>query len=148
MRLPQSASATLLASLVPDGRDEAERPASDGALLGSWSATRWQYVSRADPEQVVDVVCDLGGSVTLSLSDGTYVLTWAVAGQGSQSIGGALTVQGSTVVFLAHGASEAESVVFRLAGDTLALSCETSGWEFEDSGTEQPASFVGVLVRL
>ena len=94
------------------------------------------------------MVCDLAGSVTLSLSAGTYVLAWVVAGRGSQSIGGALTVRGDRLALLAHGANEAEWVVFRLAGDTLALSCETSGWDFKDAGAEQPASFVAVLVRL
>jgi hypothetical protein len=43
-------------------------------LLGSWSATRWQYTSQARPDVTADVVCDLGGSVTLSLSAATYVL--------------------------------------------------------------------------
>ena len=127
-------------------RDPTERSPSDGGLLGGWSATRWQYASRARPDKVVDVVCDLGGSVTLSLSAGTYVLTWDLAG-GSQSIGGVLTLQGDRLLFLAQDASEAEPVLYRLADRTLALSCEGSGWAFDENG-EEPAEFVAVLVRL
>ena len=117
----------------------------DGALLGSWSATRWQYTSRA--QRTVDVVCDLGGTVTLSLSAHSYVLTWSVTGQTSRSVGGALAVVGDHLDFLAQGAEQRESVTYRLGGETLALSSDATGWDFDGSGDE-PAAFVAVLVRL
>lgn len=116
-------------------------------MLGSWSATRWQYTSASRPDRVVDVVCDLGGSVTLSLSAGTWVLTWDLGDRGSQSLGGALTLVGERLVLLAQDAGDAERVLYRLAERTLALSCETSSWDFDGNG-EEPAEFVAVLVRL
>jgi hypothetical protein len=116
-------------------------------LLGSWSATRWQYTSGGEPGRSVDVVVDLRGSVTLSLSAGAWVLTWDLGSRGSQSLGGALTVEGDQLLLLAADANEADRVLFRLADRTLALSCEVSAWDFEGNG-EEPASFVAVLVRL
>jgi hypothetical protein len=147
VRLRRFPAGILVASLVRDRSAPAERGRSESALLGSWSATRWQYASRAHPEKVVDVVCDLGGSVTLSLSAGTYILTWDVSGRGGQSIGGALTVLGDHLALLAPDATEAASVLYRLAAQTLALSTDTSGWDFDGNG-EEPADFVAVLVRL
>ena len=46
----------------------------DPELLGSWSATRWQYTSKVRREHVVDVVAGLKGTVTMSLSAGAFVV--------------------------------------------------------------------------
>jgi len=116
-----------------------------GALLGSWSATRWQYASRAG--RTVDVVCDLGGTVTLSLSAESYVLTWSVPEQGSRSIGGALALVDDRLDLRAQGGEQVESVIYRLAAETLALSSDASQWDFDGNGDEA-AAFVAVLVRL
>jgi hypothetical protein len=116
-------------------------------LFGSWSATRWQYASRDRPERQVDVVCDLGGSVTLSLSEGTYVLTWDL-GEGSRSLGGAIDVDADRLTLRPLGAADEEVVVFRVASDTLSLSAESSAWDLDADGTEEAAAFVAVLVRL
>ncbi|MFI5279027.1 MAG: hypothetical protein ACHQU1_00920 [Gemmatimonadales bacterium] len=147
MRLRRFPAGVPLASLLRDRRDAAERAPAEDELLGSWSATRWQYTSDSRPDRVVDVVCDLGGSVTLSLSAGTWVLTWELDGRGSQSLGGALALDGERLLLLARDENEAEQVLFRLADRTLALSCETSAWDFDGNG-EEPAAFVAVLVRL
>jgi hypothetical protein len=127
------------------GSREAGR--SDGALYGSWSATRWQYTGREPPQRKVDLVCDLGGSVTLSLSDGTYVLTWDV-GQGSRSLGGAVAVDGDRLTLHPQGGADPEALWFRLAGDTLALSTDASAWDVDGDGRDEVATFVAVLVRL
>jgi len=129
------------------GRIAGQRGPVDAALLGSWSATRWQYTSRAHPEAVVDVVCSLGATVTLSLSEEAYVLTWSSAGRESRSIGGAVAVQGDRLALQApDGPSDA--VVYRLAGETLALSSDASEWDFDGDGNDEAANFVAVLVRL
>ena len=136
------------AGLVSDGWDAGERRPVDDALLGSWSATRWQYTSRDQPARSVDVVCDLGGVVTLSLSAGTYVLTHAVADQGSRSQGGTCEVQGDRLLLNPAGADGPEIVRFHVAAETLSLGAEASAWDFDGDGTDEAADFVAVLVRL
>ncbi len=133
---------------MPDGRDPSERSPSDGALLGSWSATRWQYTSRERPERVIDVVIDLRGTVTLSLTAGTYILAWDVVGRGSQSIGGTYAANGHELEFAQPGADVKERVGFRLGADELSLRGAESAWDFEGNGHEEPADFVAVFVRL
>ena len=134
--------------LVSDGRDPGGRRSAEGELLGSWSATRWQYTSRDQPARSVDVVCDLSGVVTLSLSAGTYVLTHAVADQGSRSQGGTCEVQGDRLRLNPAGGDGPEMVRFRVAAETLSLSAEASAWDFDGDGADEAADFVAVLVRL
>lgn len=119
---------------------------SDG-LFGSWSATRWEYACRAHPERRQDVVCDLGGSVTLSLSEENYVLTWDV-GSGSRSVGGRLAIRDGILDLRPRGSDAVESLRFRFGGGALALSSDDSGWDFGGDGGEEPAAFVAVFVRL
>jgi hypothetical protein len=121
---------------------------AEGGLLGSWSATRWQYTSRHQAVQMVDVVCDLRGNVTLSLSQGTYVLAWDIPGNGSRSIGGFCAVGAEEIEFAAPGRDAVERVTFHLGTETLSLRCEASAWDFDGHGQEEPADFVAVFVKL
>jgi hypothetical protein len=120
----------------------------DHPLFGGWSATRWEYASLARPEQVVDVVCDLGGSVTLSLTATAFILATDVAGRGKHSVAGTCEVRGDELRLRAEGAAEPEVLRHQQVGATLSLSCEASGWDFDGSGRDQDAAFVAVLVRL
>ena len=117
-------------------------------LFGSWSATRWQYTSRDEHGRVEDLVADREGMVTLSLSDGTYVLTHDVAGRGHQSVGGSCAIHGEMLELRTHGDDGTEAVRFRVAGDTLALTATDSGWDFNGDGKDEAASLVAVFVRL
>jgi len=143
MRLSDAATSGAPGGTLPIARreDQASHP-----VHGSWSATRWQYTSRADADRVVDVVAGLGGSVTLSLSDGTWVLTWAVPGRGNGTVGGSLAVGRARLDLLRAGPGPPESLEFHQAPDTLALSSDASHWDFGEG--EEPADFVAVLVRL
>lgn len=117
-------------------------------LLGSWSATRWQYTRRDGRPLALDVVCDLGGSVTLSLSARSYVLTWDVRGRGKLSIGGTFRVRDDQLELFPLGSERGEVIRFRVNAETLSLSAEDSGWDFEGQGHEAAAEFVAVFVRL
>jgi hypothetical protein len=130
---------------------EAAPPRSDPAIhpvFGGWSATRWQYTSVTSPERVADVVCDLGGSVTLSLTATAFILAIDVAGRGIHSVSGACEVRGDELLLQPEGADGPERVRFRQNGDTLSLQSDASGWDFDGDGRDQDAAFVAVLVRL
>ena len=97
---------------------------------------------------MIDLVADLGGMVTLSLSEGTYVLTHDVAGRSQQSVGGSCAINGEMLELRAQGGDRAESARYRVAGDTLALTATDSGWDFDGDGEDEPATLVAVFVRL
>jgi hypothetical protein len=122
--------------------------AMEGGLLGSWSATRWQYSRRNDPVQMIDLVCDRRGNFTLSLSPGSFILTWQIPGLGSRSIGGACRVQSHEIELVVPGQGWVETVSFHLGAGELSLRAESSAWDFEGHGREEPAGFVAVFVNL
>jgi hypothetical protein len=117
-------------------------------VFGGWSATRWQYTSVSDPERAADVVCDLGGTVTLSLSATAFILAFDVAGRGKHTVSGACEVRADELLLRPEGAEAPHAVRFRHNDDTLSLQSEASGWDFDGTGQDQAATFVAVLVRL
>ena len=147
MRLRPTASDPQRSDPAAPAKPSDFRTRAAGTPFGSWSATRWQYTSVVRPELQVDVVCDLQGTITLSLSEETYVLTWNL-GSGSRSVGGTVTLDGDRLTLLPHGAAEPDVVAFRVASDTLALSAEASAWDLDGDGRDETAAFVAVLVRL
>jgi len=96
---------------------------------------------------VVDVVCSLGGTVTLSLSRESYVLTWSAADRVRRSSGGVFRVENERLVLRAHG-DESDAVTYRVSGDTLAITSDSSQWDFDGDGEVEDAEFVAVMVRL
>jgi hypothetical protein len=117
-----------------------------GPLLGGWAAVRWEY-TRADGSRRVDVIADLGGAVTLSLSDADYVLSCALRAEPTRSAAGALRVVGDEWIDFSPRTGNPERVEFRRAAGTLVLRSDASAWDFTGAG-EEPASFTAVLVRL
>ena len=148
MRLPRNYASTALAAGNTEGLPAGAPGLPDNPLLGSWSATRWQYARGDDSGQVLDLVCDLGGTITLSLSDGTWVLAYDVAGRAKQSVGGTWVARQDVLELSAAGADAAEAVRFRVSTETLSLSSLESWWDFDNSGQDVPALFVAVFVRL
>jgi hypothetical protein len=147
VRLPLSRPAT--AQSVPGAASESPASAgsSEAGLLGGWSATRWEYTRARDPGTSVDLVCDLGGSVSLSLSAGRFILTCEVAGRGSLTVSGQFLTQDDQLHFTALESGTPQTVRFHQVDRTLSLYSAASAWDFDGQG-EQPAEFVAVLVRL
>ena len=116
-------------------------------LLGTWSATRWQYLSRHHDTHAVDLVCDLRGAVTLSLSPGTFILSWDIPGHGSRTVGGQYVVRERAIEFASSAKDVSDAVWYRLGVDELSLQSEESAWDFGD-GAEELALFVAVFVRI
>ena len=121
---------------------------SEAGLLGSWSATRWHHTAIARPDQAVDLVCDLGGTVTLSLSADTYVLAWDIPGRESRSVGGPWALRAGLLDFDSPDFRFRESVAYHLNGGLLTITSENSAWEFADGDGPEPTHFVGVFVKL
>ena len=122
--------------------------ATEGLLEGSWSATRWHYTSRLEPARMVDVVTDLRGTVTLSLSGGAFILAWDIPGRGGRSVTGQWERHGNALEYSWPGVEGVERAAIRLGAQELSLSSESSAWDFDGDGVMEPAGFVGVFVKL
>ena len=148
MRLGQSPSEASGASRSVEDLHTRERIALPAGLLGTWSATRWQYTSHDDATRAVDVVCDMGGAVTLSLSAGMYVVSHAIAGDGIHTQGGTCEVADDRLRLASEHSNRVDVLRFRLAAETLSLQSDDSAWDFSGEGRDERAAFVAVLVRL
>ncbi len=118
----------------------------DNPLFGGWSATRWQYTDSSG--RSLDVVCDLGGSVSLSLSATAFILAYDLAGRPGPGVSGTFRVRGDELILAPHGAQDSQSVRFQQSGRTLSLHSHASSWDFDGDGNDEAAEFVAVLVRL
>ena len=152
---PANASAPAPAPAAAGAPAPATAPPTYGgdlAILGGWSATRWQYTAAADPKRSVDVVCDLGGSVALSFSGTSFILAYDIPGRGSHSMAGTFRVEGGDLLLTPQGAEPPppppERVRFRQSGRTLSLQGIDSEWAFGGNTSPEDAEFVAVLVRL
>ena len=123
----------------------AEPPAG---LLGIWSATRWHHIAIGRPDMAVDLVCELGGMVNLSLSWEMYVLAWEIPGRMAGSIGGTWSAHPGTLEFAAQQSNGKQAVEYHLNGGLLTITSESSSWDFENDGSEVATRFVGVFVKL
>lgn len=117
-----------------------------GPLRGSWAAVSWEYERRGDGRRI-DIVGDLGGSVTLSITDGSFVIAWDDGRNGPRSGGGNLAVTSDEWIELTTPDGTTERIGFRRAEGTLVLRSEQSAWDF-DGGGATPAGFTAVMVRL
>jgi hypothetical protein len=148
LRLPPTSADAPRGSGTPTGPTPRRGDATPLPVFGGWSATRWQYSSHSQPGRLTDVVCDLGGSVTLSLSATAFILAFDVSGRGKHTVSGVCDVGGDELLLWPDGADAPQRLRFRQSGDTLALHSDSSGWDFDGTGTDQDATFVAVLVRL
>ncbi len=96
----------------------------------------------------VDVVCDLLGMVALSLAAATWVLTFAIPGRGTRSIGGTWARDDEALTMRPSGDGDATRLRFRQSGDTLSWHDANSGWDFDGDGEDEAAVLVAVFVRL
>jgi hypothetical protein len=120
--------------------------ASADPLHGSWAAVRWEYESR-DGARSVDLIAEVGAAVTLSMSAGDYVLSYARRTEPGRTTAGALRVVDDAWIEFSPRIGATERVSFRRSAGTLVLRNEASGWDFTGAG-EESASFHAVLVRL
>jgi len=148
VQLPRYPAAAPQSDPAPAGAASRDTAPAIHPLFGGWSATRWQYTSSAHPDRIADVVCDLGGSVTLSLTARAFILAFDVSGRGKHTVSGACEVRGDELLLRPEGMERPHRLRIRQNGDTLSLQSDASGWDFDGTGQDQEAAFVAVLVRL
>lgn len=125
------------------------REAASGPLQGNWSATRWEYRGLDHANLAVDVVCDMGASVTLSFGSDAYVLTYDApppARRGSE--GGAFVVRGDLLELHPTLHDTRRAIHWRVSDDILTLRDDEATYDFDDSHRDARAALVAVLVRV
>lgn len=110
-------------------------------LAGTWEATEIVFTNQANTSESVDLV-DLGASLTVTVeASGTVTAVFDDGQGGTDSDSGTLGVDGSTLT-IGGDTFEADR-----SGDQLTLTDATSEYDFDDDGSDDPATLVIRLVR-
>jgi hypothetical protein len=112
-------------------------------VVGDWTATSFVFTSVADPNESVDVIA-AGGSLSVTFdADGTYAIAYTFGGS-SDTDGGTYTIDGSDITL---GGIDPVSGTIELSGDTMTLELLGGEFDFDDDGTDDPATIRIVLTR-
>jgi hypothetical protein len=110
-----------------------------GAVAGSYSATKFEFRSVADPTTTFDFVQDAGATFDLSIqANGDYTLVAHLPGFPDQTEQGTVEIDGDQITL---SSDETLSGTYDLSGSTLTINV-TSGAEFDFDGdaTDEPAT--------
>lgn len=116
-------------------------------LSGIWRATRLEFVNAANSSQRVELIAQ-GATLELNLNDnGAYRATLVMPGEPGEVTDGTWSYTSDT--FTLQGAGASFSLVFDLdlQDDRLTLAGADAEYDFDDDGTDEPATLTMELVR-
>lgn len=126
------------------GEDEGGITVAD--LVGTWTATKFEFTNRANPAQKIDLV-PFGLSFTLVVAPGgRYTMTMSFPGQPGEVEQGVVSVAGDSICVDPDGPEGQECMAFTLAGDTLTVTGDGE-FDFNGDGVDDPAVMLLVLRR-
>ncbi|MGK7310939.1 MAG: hypothetical protein ACN0LA_01765 [Candidatus Longimicrobiales bacterium M2_2A_002] len=132
--------AVFAAAACDDDDDATGLVVSD--LSGNWNVTQFEYTDNGNTAFSVDVITDLGGTVTLNVaSDGSFTGTIEVpaAQTGQVPMAGTFTISGGTLNIDFTGQASMAGLVsdiaaaYTLSGNTLTLTNDDVNYDFPDS---------------
>jgi hypothetical protein len=110
-------------------------PSAD-SFVGTWRATKMEFVRVANPSETVDLIADLGGSFTITFSaDSTWEAIQTVPSVAPDTVDGHWSVSLDVLTLTQTGQSGNRQFTFVLSGDTITLTGGDVEWDF-GSGDE------------
>lgn len=142
--------AALGAAVLLAGCGDSNAPGGGGVtindLVGTWQITKWEYTSTANTSMKVDLKA-MGASATLTVqSSGAYTITGTFAGFPFSS-SGTYAVQGNNIVVNEADGDGPQTVPFTLNGNTWTITGLSGDWDFDDDGTDDPATLLIVFTK-
>ncbi len=114
-------------------------------MIGSWIATKFEFKSKADGNLKVDIISK-GGTFTLTISaDNQVILVAMFPGQAPETDMGTISVEGDSL-FLDLEDDDIKAA-YTLFGNTLQLSVGDAEYDFNEDGTDEPATVEILLNR-
>ncbi len=114
-------------------------------LTGTWNATQFQFTNMGDPTETVDIIA-FGTAFTIVVAaGGDYVATFREPGELPESEQGTISVVGDVITISESGQGSPTPFSAVRNGDTLTLTNTDEEFDFDEDGTEEPASLRIVL---
>jgi hypothetical protein len=118
---------------------------SEDELVGTWNATKFEFVSVANPNLKLDAIA-FGATLMMVLhSDGTYTITTGFPGEPTETETG--TWSASEDVFTLSDSEGDMQFDMSLSGNTLTLAGADGEFDLNDDGIDEPAKVNVTLVR-
>jgi hypothetical protein len=138
-RIPRTLALIGLATVLACG--DAVAPED---IAGTWEATSFVFTSVEDPSESIDVI-DAGGSLRVTFdADGTYELSVTFGGS-TDTDDGTYTIDGNDITL--DNVDDPISGTIEVSGDTMTLNLTGAEFDFDEDGTDDPATIVIVLTR-
>ena len=116
-------------------------------IVGTWTATKVEYVSVSQPVQTVDLIAE-GGTATLVLNaNESYTFTLTPSGEPPVIDTGDWDLDGDIFTVMPNGTTFELQFEIALSGNTLTLSGADAEYDFDDDQQEEDAKMNLVLVR-
>lgn len=126
--------------------DDGVGPLADD-IVGTWTATKVEYVSVSQPVRTIDVIAE-GGTGTLTFSAaGTYLFTLEPVSTPGQVDTGAWELDGDILTMWPRGTDLESRFDVALSGNRLSLSGGACEYDFDGDHQEDPGTMNLVLVR-
>lgn len=111
-------------------------------LVGTWSATLIEYTDNATGTLQVNLIAEDGASLVMTVTaDGTASTVFNDGLGGTSSDSGTLSSSGTTLTI------SGETFQAERSGDVLTLTDETNEYDFDENGSDDPATLVIRMVR-
>ncbi len=117
-------------------------------ITGTWNASSVVFTNLANPSQKSDLIADADGTLTITFSaNGDFSITLTVPPDQPETDVGTVEVRGDTLTLAESGQGSPTDFIASLSGNTLTLTTDDEEFDFDDDGTDEPASLRVVLQR-
>ncbi|TFH64663.1 MAG: hypothetical protein E4G90_07640 [Gemmatimonadales bacterium] len=116
-------------------------------LTGTWNATVVEFTNPANTAVKFELINE-GGSLSLVVAaNGDYTLNVLFPGDPVEVQQGTIGIVGNVLTLSETGQGSPTDFVFTLSGNTLTLTTNDVEFDFDDDGTDEPASLRIVFQR-
>ena len=146
MKALRTLSAVMLATVMI-GCSDTNAPTDPADLAGTWDATSFLFISDADPAVTFELITAGGTFQLVIAADGSYTGSFAM-GSEVEAFSGTIAISGNNIIITdALDPDDSGTMAFTLDGNTLTMTDLDEQHDFDDNGTEDPASSVMVLEK-
>ena len=128
------------------GGNPGSASSTGGGLVGTWRATRAEYVSATNSALKVEIVAQ-GSNLTLALEASTFVLTITDPGEAPNVTNGTWRSSSDTMTLTPAGMPFSWQFDMNLSGNTLTLTGAAVEFDFNADGALEQAGLSLTLVR-
>jgi len=118
------------------------------SLVGTWNATRFEFVADANSSVTADLI-PMGASVVVTIqSSGRYTIDQSMPGQPNEHMQGMMTVSGGTMTMVDDNDPANNTVAsYSVSGTTLTVLSTDETFDFNGDGVDENADLHATFTK-